>query len=337
MPFLDSKFKYFHLSLGIIILAIIVVVPILVSNVFCFSNCQSNSNSNSNSNNNSNVNPTGPNPRSAPPNYGSADNSSCECGYWDRTNRHLWTQSESVQFKNLSSLNNQSVFRISNRFASVGRGGTFNRWFQREQVSISSQGLEIRVSPVNASAIACGQLESRRADHLYGTFRARMLAPTIPGTCSAFYYYKDDINEIDVEAISALASNSNMPTVFMGIQSANLDTWYSKTYESEWTEYRFDWLPSSVKMFNNGAFVKSFEEKIPNLGGSVLFSHWSNGAPGWTQGPPIDTVTLIVESYTSYFNSSDQSLNDKCRTPLEFWTNPDDDAVAKRSKICYID
>jgi hypothetical protein len=43
---------------------------------------------------------------------------------------------------------------------------------------------------------------SIRDDFLYGSFRAYIKTTTVPGTVAAFYLYKNDTSEIDMEALS---------------------------------------------------------------------------------------------------------------------------------------
>lgn len=43
-----------------------------------------------------------------------------------------------------------------------------------------------------------------RSDFLYGTYRARMKMSNLPGTVAAFYFYRNNTCEIDVESLSRL-------------------------------------------------------------------------------------------------------------------------------------
>lgn len=48
-------------------------------------------------------------------------------------------------------------------------------------------------------------------------------------------------------------------------------------------------------------------------------NHWSNGAPGWSLGPPTEDAVMTVSYFKAYFNSSDpQRANDfdgRCMDP----------------------
>ena len=44
---------------------------------------------------------------------------------------------------------------------------------------------------------------------------------------------------------------------------------------------------------------------IPTSPGHITLSHWSNGDPHWSAGPPTTDAVLTVEYMKGYFNSSD--------------------------------
>lgn len=41
-----------------------------------------------------------------------------------------------------------------------------------------------------------------RSDFLYGTYRARMKTSNVDGTVAAFFFYRNDTSEIDMESLS---------------------------------------------------------------------------------------------------------------------------------------
>jgi hypothetical protein len=43
-----------------------------------------------------------------------------------------------------------------------------------------------------------------RSDFLYGTYRARMKTSNVPGTVAAFFFYRNNTSEIDMETLSKL-------------------------------------------------------------------------------------------------------------------------------------
>lgn len=44
---------------------------------------------------------------------------------------------------------------------------------------------------------------------------------------------------------------------------------------------------------------------VPTSPGKIILSHWSNGQPLWSGGPPQTDAKLLVSYVKAYFNSSD--------------------------------
>ena len=70
-------------------------------------------------------------------------------------------------------------------------------------------------------------------------------------------------------------------------------------------EYRFDWSPTAVKFYADGVLLNTMTKSIPNSPGHLTLSHWSNGDPAWSAGPPETDAIITVEYIKGYFNSSD--------------------------------
>ena len=58
---------------------------------------------------------------------------------------------------------------------------------------------------------------------------------------------------------------------------------------------------------------------VPTAPGHITLSHWSNGDPTWSAGPPTEDAILTVEYLKGYFNSSDpvrqQDWSKRCINP----------------------
>ena len=44
---------------------------------------------------------------------------------------------------------------------------------------------------------------------------------------------------------------------------------------------------------------------VPSSPGKIVLSHWSNGQPLWSGGPPETDAKMLVSYVKAYFNSSD--------------------------------
>ena len=84
-------------------------------------------------------------------------------------------------------------------------------------------------------------------------------------------------------------------------------------------EYRFDWTPGKVSFYVDGRFVDEMVDAkyVPSNPGKIIVSHWSNGNPLWSGGPPEEDAIMSVQYVKAYFNSTDprriSAHKDRCR------------------------
>lgn len=85
-------------------------------------------------------------------------------------------------------------------------------------------------------------------------------------------------------------------------------------------EYRFDWAPDSVSFYADGVLLETMDKAVPKSAGHITLSHWSNGNPDWSGGPPDQDSTMTVQYMKGYFNSSDparqKDWQQRCKDPL---------------------
>jgi hypothetical protein len=78
-------------------------------------------------------------------------------------------------------------------------------------------------------------------------------------------------------------------------------------------------MPGRVSFYFDGKWLWDLVNDVPSWNTAILFSHWSNGASGWTQGPPIKDAVMTISYFKAYFNSSDsQRASDygkRCKNP----------------------
>lgn len=161
-----------------------------------------------------------------------------------------------------------------------------------------------------------------------------MQTTDIPGTCGAFFFYLNDTEEIDVEILSSEQSQQPNPKEAWPIhlisrsdpKGSSGQLIYNITASApteNYNEYRFDWFPDRIDFFLNGALIWSTTENIPQAAGRLHISHWSNGNPYWSGGPPGEDAVMRVAYVKGYFNSSDSARNEEyvhggCADDLEF-------------------
>ncbi|KAL2075234.1 hypothetical protein VTL71DRAFT_177 [Oculimacula yallundae] len=181
----------------------------------------------------------------------------------------------------------------------------------------------------------CAQLNSVREDMLVGTFRALLKLPSVPGTCSAFFWYHNDSQEIDMEFLSSQFNrNTNeflVNLVHQTPQSAAQGfSVVGKDYQiarlpvdptSEFHEYRIDCLPGKILFYMDGKAIGVMNSTSSNQPGHLILTQWSNGDTGWSGGPPLTPASLTVGYVKAYFNSSNPvrqaDAERRCSDPSE--------------------
>ncbi|KAI0435172.1 glycoside hydrolase, family 16 [Xylaria sp. FL1042] len=183
--------------------------------------------------------------------------------------------------------------------------------------------------------VPVAEVSTTGLDYFYGTFRAGIKTTDVPGTCSAFFWYQNDTQEIDIEFLSAQFDKENglFPVNFVlqskeaaaagydaanttGLRRVNLPFDPSTDFH----EYRFDFLPDKVFFYADGDLLaEATGSGVPTTPGHLLLSHWSNGNPGWSHGPPTADAVTTVSYVKAYFNSSlEQRHQDfalRCKDP----------------------
>ncbi|KAI1374622.1 glycoside hydrolase family 16 protein [Hypoxylon crocopeplum] len=166
--------------------------------------------------------------------------------------------------------------------------------------------------------------------YFHGTFRAGIKVTDVPGTCSAFFWYFNDTQEIDIEFLSSeFNKGNNTFPVNLVLQSqeskaAGFDA--SKTADfrkinlpfdptTAFHEYRIDFLPDRVLFYADAELLTEMNGTgVPSTPGNLQLSHWSNGNADWSQGPPTTDATTTISYVKAYFNSSLESRQQDYQT-----------------------
>lgn len=70
-------------------------------------------------------------------------------------------------------------------------------------------------------------------------------------------------------------------------------------------EYRIDFIPNRVVFYADGAQLANMSgDAVPTAAGHLIMSHWSNGNPLWSGGPPARDAAMAARYVKAYFNSS---------------------------------
>ncbi|KAI1811127.1 glycoside hydrolase, family 16 [Poronia punctata] len=197
-------------------------------------------------------------------------------------------------------------------------------------------GLHLVVREAKADdRVPVAEISTTGLDYLYGTFRAGIRITDVAGTCSAFFWYQNDTQEIDIEFLSAEFDRANdiFPVNLVlqtrdaaaagydasnttGLHRVNLPFDPSAAFH----EYRFDFLKDRVLFYADANLLSEMTgDGVPTSPGHILLSHWSNGNPGWSRGPPASDAVTTVSYVKAYFNSSleqrQQDFMTRCKDP----------------------
>ncbi|CAH0043964.1 unnamed protein product [Clonostachys solani] len=263
----------------------------------------------------------------------------CECGYRARNSTHhgeewMFTEALETDFSGVYDLsgNTDWIRQGFNVSAEDGRGG-FGKLFKPSNIearpasagskdgNANDAGVALRMSStIEDNSVLSAELDSSRLDLHWGSYRASMKLPQVPGTCAAFFWYFNDTQEIDMEFLSAQFDHTNnvypLSLVVQSRQSkmAGYDATKTGTYRRvnlafdptlDFHEYRFDYLPGKVAFYADSRLLAVMQgEEMPTTGGHMILQHWSNGNPFWSGGPPKSDSLMIVRYVKAYFNSS---------------------------------
>ncbi|KAI4592451.1 hypothetical protein KJ359_011148 [Pestalotiopsis sp. 9143b] len=167
-----------------------------------------------------------------------------------------------------------------------------------------------------------GQVATNGTDYFHGSYRASLKVASVRGTCTAFFWYFNDTQEIDMEFLSQEFSTSsshypvNLVLQSPRSRSAGYDASGTGTFVNAslpfdpaagFHEYRFDFLAGRVLFYADGALLAAMNDStgaVPSAPGNLILSHWSNGNAEWSGGPPARDAVSVFRYVKAYYNSS---------------------------------
>lgn len=260
----------------------------------------------------------------------SLDFATCDCGFVDAAdpNEGVFTTYYRMDFtsESLTSDNITKLFRISSStIDKTDSGSPYMRWFSPQQVSLNTSGLSLTVSPPNATdavAVPCAAIYSKQETFGFGSYHLNAQVTNETGTVSAFFVYKNDTSEVDMEYVSKVANSSNLqflresvkPQVYLANGAASNETYAtdhmpgSGSISDTAHEWAFSWTPDSVTFALDGVYKNKLSTNIPQDDGLFALAHWSDGGPTYSQGPPTANATLLITQLWALHNSSATDL-----------------------------
>ncbi|KAL8735451.1 MAG: hypothetical protein Q9181_002832 [Wetmoreana brouardii] len=266
----------------------------------------------------------------------------CECGY--TVNGTLYTDLIESDFLHIKNINESGWIAQTYTSDPKMARGTFGKDANPKQIVMNplksrydwagggikggDAGAQVIVKggdPGKGGLIPMGEMNTNRTDMLYGSFRAGMKLTGTPGTCGAFFWYRNDTQEIDMEFLSQQFNMTAHPVNLVLQSQASVAAGYNADKTDAFQvhqlpfdpsggfhEYRFDWFKDRVDFYADGVLLKTMTGMgVPSDPGHMALSQWSNGDPKWSAGPPAEDAIMTVNYVKGYFNSSEtQRQND---------------------------
>ncbi|KAJ5046724.1 uncharacterized protein L3040_003956 [Drepanopeziza brunnea f. sp. 'multigermtubi'] len=245
---------------------------------------------------------------------------------WDVQNYSVTAQAARGPLGMRFLLDDVTVNRISDNYNYSGPG---------EDGGDPGLHMAVQASVTTDGFTQSSQLNSVREDMLWGSYRALLKLPSVSGTCSAFFWYFNDSQEIDMEILSNQFNKNNntfmINLVHQSPQSASQGfSVIGKDYQmptlpfdptSDFHEYRIDYLPEQIIFYGDSQVIGVMNTTVDPQPGHLILTHWSNGDKGWSGGPPLETAVLSVGYVKAYFNSSNPTRQAahamRCSDPSE--------------------
>jgi hypothetical protein len=241
----------------------------------------------------------------------------CDCGFVDSNDptKSTFTSFFVVNFSSITRQQLDDIF-IPATYEISQRDAPYTRNFSSNQVQLSEAGLDLTVSPSpDSTKVPCAQVFTRAANFFYGSYHAQFRATDVPGTVTAFFNYKNDTSEVDIEYLSAWDDPTLLYTVKPQIYLDNgtpsnstyqRDRWdnASASFHHDFHEWSYVWLPDIVHFGLDSNYSKSLNTNIPQAPGRLALSQWSDGNSKYSRGPPTQSSTVTVSALWAVYNDT---------------------------------
>jgi hypothetical protein len=224
--------------------------------------------------------------------------SSCMTGYYTAVMVVSDTQSEGGKAKPLVHREQQNSFQVLRLYEQFDNFD-MNLWeesshrlgkshLRRKDVDISDGHVRIRIP---ADTLAGGEFSSVDSFR-YGTYRASMLLPSVPGLVTGFFLYNDNGDEIDIEVYNDGDWQIEFTTWLRGDMTNSIKKALEFDPSADYHEYRIDFYPKQVSFFVDGQLWERYTSGLPTEEMKLLVNSWF---PDWLpcSPPAADEYTYV--------------------------------------------
>lgn len=246
----------------------------------------------------------------------------CDCGFRDENN-NIWTnvwyadyqQTEGNTYHAATAMDlKRDKHYLVMDYTMKRDNYNYTRIFSKNNVNLSPESAQLIVRSNDNGDMTSASFGTERHDFLYGTFRASIKMPSVPGTVASFYYYESDSAEIDMETLGRYTDPRQTffaihPQIYNDDGTASNLTHIKRPLDydptTSFNEYRFDWIPDSVGFYLNGQLASTLDTNIPSTPGRIILNHWTDGNPKFSGVAPNDQeIMMEIANMTFFFNST---------------------------------
>lgn len=254
---------------------------------------------------------------------------SCDCGFYDRATKQLFTDSIIVYFNETQTIP-QNVFQAQTFVHKSEKG--WNSLYRQAAVAGNSmisnsttggqQALDLFLDPsTKTHVVTGGAIKSQRQDILHGTFRASVRGPGAwtGGSALSMMLEFNQSRSMEIDMLNSdNPDNARITTLINGEYPAeDLSLNYtilergseqlSPVNPWDFITVRMDWTEEYVNFTLAENLTRSISHKkeiFPTEPLPLIFKHWSTGDSEWMEGPPTDRTVASIAWIRAFFNSS---------------------------------
>ena len=152
---------------------------------------------------------------------------------------------------------------------------------------------------IPAETLAGGEFSST-LQFKYGTYRASMLLPHVPGAITGFFLYQGPSganDEIDIEIYNDGNWQIEFTTWLHGIETNTVTKPLKFDPSAGYHEYRIDFYPQEVSFFVDGRLLQRYTSGLPTEAMKLLVNTWF---PDWLPGVPPSTDKYTYVDWIQY-------------------------------------
>ncbi|WVW86219.1 hypothetical protein I302_108261 [Kwoniella bestiolae CBS 10118] len=251
--------------------------------------------------------------------------SDCSCGYSfsDKFNSAYYPKSKIIDFSTIPDGTDLATLGLNVSESTIGPASVADPSARcvgtLENVYIAGGVLNIKVPAGAGGGLTAGEVIFEEELPTGGVFSMEAKIDKTEGTCQSLFTYttiEGTSDELDMEMLG----NNIFKPGQNGDQGIGLSNYqpdgakdgahaaYPNDPTADFNRYTIGWFSDSNKFYYNDEELKGPEPHLPVNPCSIVINNWSNGDPGFTQGPPAQDNILQVRKLEYYYQTEEHSI-----------------------------